>query len=446
MSPTRRAFLGAMTATLSSRVLGANDRIQVGFIGYGLIGAQHVRDFKIQSDADLAAVCDVYQPRLEQGLAACGPRARGYKDFRKLLDDKNIQAVVISTPDHWHALMCVMACATGKDVYVEKPMTLFVVEGRWMVKAARRFQRVVQVGTQQRSGKHYRNALGLLRGGTVGKVHTVRMGAFRNVMPGFGAPADSDPPRHLDYGLWLGPAPLRRYNKNRSLYHFRWFWDYSGGQMTNLGAHELDVVHWAMNVEGPAAVASSGGRFALEDNGETPDTQDALFEYPGFTALWSHREAGQGRGAGEGLEFFGTKGSMTLSREGFEIFPDKKTAPENQIPQFSGHPAGGPEPRPEVKSQAWTEARKERASNPLLASHVRNFLDCIKSRERPLADVEDGHRVATACHLANIALRLGRKVRWDPGKEEIVDDREASAHLTRPYRKPWDDVLRNFKL
>lgn len=433
-------------AMQTSKVLGANDRVQVGFIGYGLIGKQHVHDFKMQPDVAIAAVSDVYQPRLEEGRAACGPRTKGYRDFRRLLDDKDVQAVVVSTPDHWHALMTLLACAAGKDVYVEKPLTLFVREGGWMVTAARRYNRVVQVGTQQRSAAHTAKAISLLRAGHIGKVHTVRMGTFRNIMPGFGNPPDSDPPAGFDYDLWLGPAPKRPYNKNRSLYHFRWFWDYSGGQITNLGAHEIDVVHWAMNASAPLAVSSSGGRFALLDNGETPDTQDALFEYPGFTALWSHREASQGRSAGEGLEFFGTKGSMTLTREGFEIFSDMEIPPENQIPQWMGHPAGGPQFHAEVRPHPWTAAMKERAPENLLAAHVRNFLDCIKSRQRPAADVEDGHRVATACHLANISLRLGRRLKWDPEKEEITGDPEASSHLLRPYRKPWDDVLQGLSL
>ena len=208
MSPTRRDFLISTTAAFSaSRILGANESVQVGFIGYGLIGAQHVHDFKNQRDVDLVALSDVYEPRLREGLKACGPRAKGYADFRRLLDDKDVQAVVISTPDHWHALLTVMACAAGKDVYVEKPLTLFVREGRWMVTAARRYQRVVQVGTQQRSGKHYADAVNLLQGGHIGKIHSVRMGSFRNVMPGFGAPPDSDPPPGMNYDLWLGPAP-----------------------------------------------------------------------------------------------------------------------------------------------------------------------------------------------------------------------------------------------
>ena len=420
--------------------------MQVGFIGYGLIGSEHVRDFKNQPDTDLAALSDVYQPRLEQGVAACGGRAKAYNDFRKLLDDKDIQAVVISTPDHWHALMTIMACAAGKDVYVEKPLNLFVREGQWMIEAARRYQRVVQVGTQQRSGKHYQKAVEMLRAGYIGKVTSVRMGSFRNIMPGFGMPGDSAAPNDLDYDLWLGPAPKRPYNPHHSLYHFRWFWDYSGGQMTNLGAHEIDIVQWAMQVKGPTAVSSSGGRFALEDDGETPDTQDALFEYPGFTSLFSLREAAAGhRGEGR-LDFFGTKGSLGIDRVGFEVYPDMKIDPSNAIPEFVGHPAGGPV-HSSVKPEPWIQPYKMPGSSPeQFDLHARNFLDCVKSRERPVADVEQGHQVTTACHLANISLRTGRKIRWNPETNEIIGDPQASQWLERPYRKPWDEVLRSFHL
>lgn len=420
--------------------------MQVGFIGYGLIGSEHVRDFKNQHDTDLAALSDVYQPRLEQGVAACGGRAKPYGDFRKLLDDKDIQAVVISTPDHWHALMTIMACAAGKDVYVEKPLNLFIREGQWMVEAARRYKRVVQVGTQQRSGRHYQKASEMLRAGYIGKVTSARMGSFRNVMPGFGAPADSAPPNDLDYDMWLGPAPKRPYNPHHSLYHFRWFWDYSGGQMTNLGAHEIDIVQWAMQVKGPAAVSSSGGRFALKDDGETPDTQDALFEYPGFTALFSLREAAAGhRGEGR-LDFFGTKGSLGIDRIGFEVYPDMKIDPSNAIPEFIGHPAGGPK-HSSMQPEPWIQPYKMAGSSQeQLDLHARNFLDCVKSRERPIADVEQGHQVTTACHLANISLRTGRKIRWNPETEEIVGDPQAAPWLERPYRKPWDEVVRSFHL
>ena len=245
--------------------------------------------------------------------------------------------------------------------------------------------------------------------------------------------------------MWLGPAPARPYNPQRGIYHFRWFWDYSGGQMTNLGAHEIDIMHWVMGVAGPSAVSSSGGRFAIQDIGETPDTQDAMFEYPGFTTSYSFREASAGRRAGAGLEFFGTKGSMTISRAGFEVFPDMKSNPANAIPVFQGQPAGGPQRAANVKPEPWVEAMKEPGSSEQQFDlHVRNFLDCVKSRQRPIADVEGGHQTTTACHLANLSMRLGRKLKWDPVKEEIAGDREAAAMLERPYRKPWDDSTARF--
>ncbi len=446
MNATRRTFLTAASAASYQRILGANDRVQVGFIGYGLIGAQHVFDFKNQRDVDLAAMSETYQPRMEQGIAACGGRAKAYPDFRKLLDDKDIQAVVLSLPDHWHAMAAILACAAGKDVYVEKPLTVFVAEGRWMVKAARKYNRVVQVGTQQRSGKHYQKARELLRAGYIGKLINARMGAYRNVMPGFGRPADATPPPGFDYDMWLGPAPKRAYSPHRGIYHFRWFWDYSGGQMTNLGAHEIDIVQWILGVKGPSAVSSMGGRFALEDDGETPDTQDALLHYPNFTAAWSHREASAGRRAAAGLEIFGTKGSMTISRAGFTVYPDNKVDPANSIPVFKGAPTGGPQ-RTEAKPEPWIQAMQEPGSSPeQFDLHARNFLDCIKSRQRPIADIEGGHQTAVACHLSNISLRLGRSLKWDPETEQIASDREASAMLVRPYRKPWDEALRSLNL
>jgi predicted dehydrogenase len=441
MKHSRRTFAIGLAASQYSRILGANDRVQVGFIGYGLIGAQHVYDFKNQRDVDCMAMSDTYQPRMEEGAKVCGPGTRQYGDFRKLLDDKDVQAVVVSTPDHWHALHTMMSCAAGKDVYVEKPMTLFVKEGRWMIDVARKHKRVVQVGTQQRSGRHYQSGKKLLNDGYLGKIHSVRMGAFRNINPGFGKPTAASPPSEFNYDMWLGPAPAKPFQPHRGLYHFRWFWDFSGGQMTNLGAHEIDILQWWMGVKGPAAVTSTGGRFVIQDDGETPDTQDALIEYPGFTATWSHREGSRGRPWGKS-EYFGPHGSLAIARDGWEVFPDAKMPPENAVPQFRGQPTGGVN-RVEVKPELWVPAKKEPGSSAeQFDLHVRNFLDCIKTRQRPIADVEDGHWTALTCHLANISLRTGRKIRWDANREEIVGDKEASAMLERPYRKPWDGVLK----
>jgi predicted dehydrogenase len=412
-----------------------------------------VHDFRAQADADLVALSDCYQPRLEQGVAACGPRCKGFSDFRALLDNKDIQAVVVSTPDHWHALMTMMACAAGKDVYVEKPLTLFVREGRWMVDVARRHKRMVQAGTQQRSGLHYAKARQLMRAGGIGQLTGARMEFHRNMMPGYGAPPDGTTPLGFNYDMWLGPAPQRPFNPKRGIYHFRWFWDYSGGQMTNLGAHDIDILHWVTGFKGPTAVSSSGGRFVLkppEDNGETPDTQDAIFEYPGMLTSVSIQETSQGKKLPFELEFFGTKGSLAITRAGYEVTCDPKRDPSQTIPTFQGHPTGGPRgeaERREVQAaptEFWCAPSKEPGSSPeQFTRHVRNFLDSIKSRELPVSDVEGAHQVATACHLANISLRLGRKVRWNPDTEEIPGDAEASAMLERPYRAPWDDVRKS---
>jgi predicted dehydrogenase len=443
----RRAFLGggaalAFSAASYRRVPGANDRVGLGFIGFGLIGKRHVLDFREQPGVALVAVAETHRGRLDEAAATIGGSPRTHGDFRRLLDDKAVDAVVVSTPDHWHALMTMMACASGKDVYVEKPLSLFVREGRWMVDVARRHGRVVQVGTQQRSGPHYQKARELIRGGRIGPVVSVRMWAYRNVMPGFGSPPDGDPPPGLDHDLWLGPAPKRPYNPNRSLYHFRWFWDYSGGQMTNLGQHNLDIAHWVLGTSGPSAVASAGGRFALRDNGETPDTQDALFEYDGWTASWSHREASRGAPPPHGLEFCGTRGSLTISRKGFQVTPDPEVAPEAAVRQFGGpHPVGGPASSGQREGTASrTEPAEDRTGDEFdqFRRHAADFLEAIRTRREPASDLESGHRVATACHLANLSLRLGRKLRWDPVREAIEGDPEAHALLERPYRAPWD--------
>ncbi|MGC8760519.1 MAG: Gfo/Idh/MocA family protein [Bryobacteraceae bacterium] len=449
MSESRRAFLGAMTAASWNRVAGANGRVNLGFIGCGLIGLRHLEDFRKLADARIAAVCDVYQPRVEQARALCNGEPRGYADFRRLLEDREVDAVVISTPDHWHALQTIMACAAGKDVYVEKPMTLFVREGRWMVDAARRHQRIVCVGTQGRSGTHIPEALELVRSGAVGRIHSIRFGAYRNIMPGFGRPADGAPPPGLDYDLWLGPAPQRSYNPNRCLYHFRWFWDYSGGQMTNLGAHDIDLAHYVLGLHAPRSVYSAGGRYALQDNGETPDTQDAIWEYDGVLMEGSFREAGGSRRANTGtasslagVQLIGTQGMLVVSRGAYEFIPDLRIVPESAIPPWS-NPAGHPqavrqEPRP------YAEPRSAKSVSPEpIDLHARHFLDCVKDRRRPVSDVEDGHEVSIACHLANLSMKLGRKLAWDPRREEVIGDREANALLERPYRKPWDSVLRS---
>jgi predicted dehydrogenase len=451
-STTRRTFLGtaALTAASYQRILGANDRIGVGFIGYGLIGKQHVVDFQKFTDVDIAGVCDTYKPRVDEALELIGnPNAKGYADFRKMFDNKDIQGVMVATPDHWHALLTILACAAGKDVYVEKPMTLFLDEGKWMIQAARKYNRIVTVGTQRRHGKGVAAARKVVEAGTLGKIHSVRMASFRNIYPGFGKTPVSDPPSGLDYDMWLGPAPKKPYTAHRGIYHFRWFWDYSGGQMTNLGAHIIDQVLWIMNVKGPSMVTSTGGRYALEDDGETPDLQDASWVFPTFTMNCAIREANASRGD-PGQIYLGTKGSMTMAG-GYQVTPEQKVDPVNDIPRFQGHPIGGPvysntKPAPWIEAQTGgvaSDARYGTGGEDTMAMNERDWLDSMRTRKRPLCEVEDGHRVSIACHLANMSLRLGRSIRWDPDKEQVIGDKEAAAMCVRPYRAPWDAALRS---
>jgi predicted dehydrogenase len=429
------------------QIVGANERVRIGIIGFGLIGRIHARSFHGLKESKVVAVSDCYGPRMDACVELAGAGCAKVPDFRRMLERKDVDAVVVATGDHWHALQTMMACDAGKDVFVEKPLHLFVREGEWMQKVAARAKRVVQVGTQQRSAPHYHKAKELLRGGAIGEVVSVQCNFFRNIMPGIGNPPDSDPPADLDWEMLLGPAPARRYNPNRALYHFRWFWDYSGGQMTNLGHHSLDIVHWIFGLEAAKAVSSSGGRYFLKDNGEVPDTQDAIIEYPKFNAVVQFREAAAGAGSTSmgALTFMGTKGTMTLGRDGFQILPDKKVEPVNAFAQIiGGHPVGGPQPAPEPEGDFWCEKAEDKSgdSKRQYIDHAQNFLDCIKSRKTPNSDLASSHWVSTTCHLANISLRTGRKVVWDAAAKNIRDDKDASAMLERPYRAPWDAELK----
>ena len=411
---TRRDFArtaaaaGVGTALSRSRVMGANNRIGLGLIGCGGRGQQLWKNFLMQPDVNPVAVSDVYEPFTRECAAITEGRAATHKDFRRLLDHKEVEAVIVATPDHWHALQTVLACQAGKDVYVEKPLSLIIGEGRRMVDEARKHRRVVQTGSQQRSGAHYARAVQMIRDKQIGSVHRISAGNTRNVVPGFTAKETNK--EQLDWDMWLGPAPYVPFDPFRCIYNFRWFWDYSGGQMTNWGAHHLDIIRWAIDAKAPTSVSGFGGRFALKDGGETPDVQEVIYEFPGCVVTWTVSEISQGRG--RPVEFHGTKGTLNLTREGFRVTPEK------------------------VNNQLLMEAIEEPKSE-MDRSHIRNFLDCIKTRNRPVADVEEGHLSAVMCHLGNIATRLGRSLRWDAEKEEIIGDREANHLLMKPYRKPW---------
>jgi len=307
----RRQFIqtGAMAAAATAAVnpasaqeknIAPSDQVVMGFIGTGRMGNSSLRTFSDHPGFRIAAVCDVYQPNLDKALTELENRsvtADSYKDFRELLERDDIDAVNISSPDHWHPLMAVMACQAGKDVYVEKPISVTVAEGRKMVQAARKYNRVVQVGTQQRSGTHFQKAAQLVKDGELGAITAVRTWNMGNNFPdGWGNPPDSEPPAGLDWDFWLGPAPKVPFNKNRfgvapdRWSTFRYFWDYAGGMMTDWGVHLIDIVQWAMEVKYPETVYATGGKYQIKDNRDTPDTLVASYQYPGFVLTYENRD------------------------------------------------------------------------------------------------------------------------------------------------------------
>ena len=454
----RRDFVTAAgLAPFARNVRGANDRIVVGQIGLGGRGKYELSVCRRNAGVRIAAVCDVYRPLVDGTIAMLGGKVDGYQDFRRILDRRDIDAVFVSTPDHWHAIPTIMACQAGKDVYCEKPLTHTILEGRRMVEAARKYRRMVQTGSQQRSAEHYAKCVELIRGGYIGKVSFVECWNYINSYPrGMGNPPDSDPPAGVDWNFYLGPAPLRRYNRNRFLYNFRWFWDTGCGMMTDWGAHHFDIIHWAMNVDAPLAATCAGGKYLLEDNSETPDTFTMDLDYPGFAARYTVRYA-NARVAERrpyGIAFYGTKGTLVVDRSSWEVIPENAPARPPDIDrvaesvgiQLDGMPGAAPAgarrraPAPRPEPAKLCEARGEAGlliDPACQEAHVQNWLDSIRSRKLPVADVEIGHRVITACHLGVIAYRTGRRVRWDAAREAIVGDPEAHKLTTKVYRAPW---------
>ncbi len=420
----------------SAGAAGANDRIRVGLIGAGQQGTSDLLAFVRNADVEAVAICDVYQPNLEKAVhkITAEVQAHGgsvsalqtYTDFRQVLDRKDIDVAIVGSPDHWHALPAVEACKAGKDVYVEKPISTVIDEGKRMVEAARKYNRVMQVGTQQRSGIHFQKAAAIVQDGLIGKVSFVRTWNYANEYPqGIGNPPDSDPPAGLDWDMWLGPAPKVPFNLNRfgvgnRWSTFRYFWDYAGGFMTDWGVHLIDIVHMAMKVDGPSTITAAGGRYYIQDNADTPDTLQVTYEYPGFVCVYENRwdNANSMYKHGYGIEFHGTDGTLFLDRGGFQVFPETRGNRENETDR--------------------TPAMNMQSVNNEHADHVRNFLDCVKSRQRPASDIEIGHRSTSACLLGNVAYRSKERLVWDvPNQRLTQGSAEARRLLSREYRAPW---------
>ncbi len=423
---TRRSFL--KESALSGAILGLpalsyhaafaaeppSERVRVGMIGVGNQGGpkNNMKYFL----KNIVAMCDLDKNYLAEAgdflLKQANLKATTTDEYRRLLDAKDVDAVVVTVPDQWHALMTIEACKAGKDVYCEKPLTLVIGEGKPMIDAARKHGRVVQTGTMQRSAAEFKLAVELVQKGIVGKVKAVNVTLpSPNWIAKAGKPVpDSAPPEGFDFDRWLGPAPLRPYNKNRVHYLFRFYWDYSGGQQTNFGAHHLDIAQWGLGMDDSGPVSVEGSAVFNPDGWyETPDTTEIRYTYANGVVLTARQKLNT-KNVDQGAEFVGDKGSLFVYRGGIVTTP-AELLKGVEMPKITGSQAN--------------------------FSHVANFFACVKSRQAPVADIAIGHRSATVCHLGNIAVRTKKKITWDPKTETIVGDAEASRWLTKEYRKPW---------
>ncbi|MHC4509673.1 MAG: Gfo/Idh/MocA family protein [Planctomycetota bacterium] len=414
-----------------SSVLGRNNRpalsnrLTMGLIGLGSMGMRHVKGFLQEDDCRLVAVCDVDAKR-RQAAATEIDRQYGnsdclaYNDFRDLIAREDIDTLCISVPDHWHAVIAIAGIRSGKDIYGEKPLALTISEGRALVEAVKRYKCVWQTGSWQRSTDHFRFACELVRNERIGRLRRVEVGIGPGFKPAGGAKAvyriDGQPkmpvPDGFDYEMWLGPAPWAPYTENRCHWNFRWILDYSGGQVTDWGAHHIDIAHWGMNCDGTGPVEVVGkGVFPEDGLWDAAVTYDFECTYGNGLVM----RVASNNYCKQGVRFFGESGWVHVTRGGVTTSPAdlrKSKIGPNEI--HLARPAG--------------DHRQ---------GHRRDFLDCVKTRKTPITPAEIGHRSATVCHLGNIAMILGRKIRWDPKKEQIIDDPSANRMLGYAMRSPW---------
>ena len=431
---TRRAFTktGAAAALglAASRALGApavqprgaNERVRLGFIGVANRGGQLMTAFLTHDDMEIVALCDVHEPTVQKANQRVDGKAETCRDFRRLIERNDVDAVVIATPDHWHAIQTVDACDAGKDVYVEKPLCVTIHEGRRMVEAARRNKRVVQVGTHRRSSELYAKLAEMVQADKIGKVTVSRAYRLSNMHPsGIGRAKVTEPPKDLDWDLWLGPRPQQAYQENIAPYKFRW-WQLYSSQMANWGVHYLDAIRWVTGELAPSSLCAMGGRYAVDDDRTVPDTMEVVFEFAsGRLAVFGQYEASGNPTFPSGeIEFRGTRGTVYVNTRGFEVVPERGGQFQDREPRM--------EP---MKVDAAGDNRN------LTALHARNFLDCMRSRRKPNADVEIGHRSTTFSLMANISLVTRARLDWDAENERFTNNDQANQLLHYEYRKPW---------
>ena len=414
------------TASSYSQVIGANDRIRLGFLGVANRGLQDLDAFKVHPDAEIAALCDVDKKILEAAREKHATSTTFLtEDFRKVYERKDIDAIVISTPDHWHAIQTVDACKAGKDVYVEKPVSMTVFEGRKMVEAARKYKRVVQVGIHRRSGLLYRDLASKNIDEFIGKVTVARCCHMSNMYPdGIGKARPEKPPEELNWDLWLGPRAEQPYQPNIAPYKFRWWLNYSS-QITNNGVHFVDIFRQFLKEKGPTDVCAMGGNFAVMDDRTIPDTMHVTWKFASGRLLeFSHYEANSNPIMAEPayVEFRGTKGTLYVNDGRYLVKPERGG-------QFQ---ARGPR-----MEEILVDNGTAQQNLNITALHARNFLDCIKSRDLPHTDIEEGHRSTTMSLIANISMATEQRLKWDAETERFIDNDHANSMLHYEYRAPW---------
>jgi len=416
--------------SVAGEAASPNERVTMGFIGVGGRGTYLLRQTINSGLADIIAVSDVAQANMDTAADLIKKKQKKepekFADFRKMLDMKDLQAVLIATPDHWHPLQTILACQAGKDVYVEKPISHNIAEGLAMIKVVRETKRVCQVGLMQRSGDDFIAVAAYVQSGKLGKVGFARAWYVKK-REDMGNPPDGDPPAGLDWDLWLGPAPKVPFNPARYRIEFptgpygswRWFWDYAGGQLCDWGPHMMDVVRWALKLQMPLSASAGGGKLVFNDCRECPDTLEVVYEFPGVSVLWEHRQwtdRAPEPGRYHGVEFYGEKGTLFIDRTGWEVFPEA-----------GGEKAGNPGKVGEERTAVEKHDEKQ----------IVNFLECVKSRKDPIVPIEEGFMTTATCQLGNISYRTGTKVVWDDKTKTIANNPEAMKYLARPYREPW---------
>ncbi|MDX2070036.1 MAG: Gfo/Idh/MocA family oxidoreductase [Haliscomenobacter sp.] len=416
-------FLPLEAIVAIRKAVAPSDKINVGLIGVKNQGFNNIRAFLKINDVNLTAICDVDDAQLakrKDDLSKAGvPNLKLYKDYRKMLEDKDLDAVLVATPDHWHCLQLTDSLSAGKHVYVEKPVANSIGEAKAMIRATEASGKVVQVNQWQRSQKHFKDAIAFVKSGQLGPIINTKTWMYRGTQP-LPVVANSPVPEGVDYKMWLGPAQMRDFNANRFHYEFRWFWDYAGGLMCDWGVHLLDIMLWGMGVNEPLSVSAVGGkRIFPTDARETPDYIHVTYDFGTFTNTWEHyMGTGAGQyGKGHGIAFIGIKGTLVVTRNGWEVIPEKDGAEKFRMEGVELQP---------------------KADNGL-DLHAQNFVDVMKSgkREDLACPIHAGATVAVNAHMGNVAYRTGEKIYWDAAKGKF-NSKKANALILPKYHNGFD--------